>query len=161
MPFQLTPFLQTLICLFTSTPLANASSFPFTPLFQTLISAGAVIVGSLIAGLFLIKSHDRLKAEKERKRVEMFEKVFEHVYAPFQEIAEEIINQNEISNGNSAKVKRLIDDNKRFILMCPEDIKKEIGILRENLRGKNQDEAIKRIETVKRGIDELINKFKI
>ena len=163
MPFLVTPFLQTSICFFSSAPLVNASSFPFTPFLQTLVGGilaviGA-IVGSLITGYFLIKSHE--KAEMERKRVEIFEKVFEHVYAPFQEIAEEIINQNEISNGNSAKVKRLIDDNKRFILMCPEDIKKEIGILRENLRGENQDEAIKRIETVKRGIDELINKFKI
>ena len=87
----------------------------------------------------------------------MFEKVFEEVYAPFQGIAEEIINQNEISNGNSAKVKRLIDDNKRFILMCPEDIKNDVGILRENLRGENQDEAMNMIETVKRKIDELIN----
>ena len=161
MPFPLTPFLQTSICFFSSTPPANASSFQFTPLLQTLIGAGAVIVGSLITGLFLIKSHDRLKAEKERKRVEMFEKVFEHVYAPFQEIAEEIINQNEISNGNSANLKHLIDTNKKFILLCPEDIKKEIVILRENLRRDNQNEAIKRLETVKRRIDELINKFKI
>ena len=163
MPFLLTPFLQTLICFFSSTPPANASSFQFTPLLQTFVGGilaiiGA-IVGSLITGLFLIKSHE--KAEMERKRIEMFEKVFEHVYAHFQEIAEEISNQNEISNGNSAKLKRLIDTNKKFILMCPEDIKKEIGILRGNLRGETQDEAIKRIETVKREIDELINKFKI
>ena len=163
MPFLLTPFLQTLICFFSSTPPTNASSFQFTPLLQTFVGGilailGA-IVGSLITGLFLIKSHE--KAEMERKRIEMFEKVFEHVYAPFQEIAEEIIKQNEISNGNSAKLKHLIDTNKKFILMCPEDIKKEIGILRENLRGGTQDEAIKRIEIVKREIDELINKFKI
>jgi len=163
MPFQLTPFLQTLICFFFFSTPANASSFQFTPLLQTfvggILAVIGAIVGSLITGLFLIKSHE--KAERERKRVEMFERVFENVYAPFQEIAEEIINQNEISNGNSANLKHLIDTNKKFILMCPEDIKKEIGILRENLRGENQDEAIKRLETVKRRIDELINKFKI
>ena len=163
MPFLITSFLQASICFFSSAPLVNASSFQFTPLLQTLVGRilaviGAIVV-SLITGYSLIKSHE--KAEMERKRVEIFEKVFEHVYAPFQEIAEEIINQNKISNGNSANLKRLIDDNKRFILMCPGDIKKEVGILRENLRRENQDEAIKRIETVKRGIDELINKFKI
>ncbi len=54
-------------------------------------------------------------------------------------------------------MKRLIDDNKRFILMCPEAIKKEIGIIRENLKMENLGEAITRIETVKRKIDELIN----
>ena len=165
MPFQLTPFLQTLICFFSSTPLTNASanapSFQFTPLFQTLIGAliggGAAIAGALITGHFLIKSHE--KAEIEKKKLEMFGAVLEELYIPFQEIAEEIINQKEISNGNSAKVKRLIEDNKRFILMCPDDIKKEIGILRENLRRENQDKAMKMIETVKRKIDELINKF--
>ncbi|NQE44716.1 hypothetical protein C5S31_01670 [ANME-1 cluster archaeon GoMg2] len=161
MPFPLTPVLQTSMCFFSSMPPANASSFQFTPLLQTLVGGilaiiGA-IVGSLITGYFLIKSHE--KAEMERKRIEMFEKVFEEVYAPFQGIAEEIINQNKISNGDSAKVKRLIDDNKRFILMCPEDIKKEIGIIRENLEMENLGEAITRIETVKRKIDELIDKF--
>ena len=89
----------------------------------------------------------------------MFEKVFENIYAPFQEIAEGIINQNEITNGNSASMKHLIDTNKKFILMCPEDIKKEIGILRENLKRDKQDDAIKTIETVKRKIDELIDIF--
>ena len=165
MPFLLTPFLQTLICFFPSTPLtnasANASSFQFTPLFQTLIGAligaGAAIAGSYISGRSLIKSYE--KAEIEKKKLEMFGAVLETFYTPFQEIAEKIINQKEISNGNSAKVKRLIDDNKRFILMCPEDIKKEIGILRENLGMENLGEAITRIETVKRKIDELIDKF--
>ena len=137
MSFQLTPFLQTLI--------------------GALIGAGAAIAGSYISGRSLIKSYE--KAEIEKKKLETFGAVLEIFYTPFQEIAEKIINQKEISNGNSAKVKRLIDDNKRFILMCPEDIKKEIGILRENLEMENLGEAITRIETVKRKIDELIDKF--
>ena len=165
MLFQFTPFLQTSMCFFSSTPLTNASantsSFLFTPLFQTLIGAligaGAAIAGSYISGRSLIKSYE--KAEIEKKKLEMFGEVLENIYTPFQETAEKIINQKEISNGNSAKVKRLIDDNKRFILMCPEDIKKEIGILRENLEMENLGEAITRIETVKRKIDDLINKF--
>ncbi len=41
--------------------------------------------------------------------------------------------------------------------MCPEDIKKDIGIIRENLEMDNLGEAITRIETVKRKIDELNN----
>ena len=165
MLFPFTPFLQTLICFSSATPLvnasANASSFQFTPLFQTLIGAligaGAAIAGSYISGRSLIKSYE--KAEIEKKKLEMFGEVLENLYTPFQEIAEEIINQKGISNGDSANVKRLIDAKKRFILMCPEDIKKEIGILRENLRGGDLDEAITRIETLKRKIDELINKF--
>jgi gas vesicle protein len=137
MPLQLTPFLQTLI--------------------GGILAIVGAIVGSLITGYFLIKSHE--KTEKERMRVEMFGKVLKNVYAPFQEIAEGIINQNEITNGNSASMKHLIDTNKKFILMCPEDIKKEIGILRENLKRDEQDDAIKTIETVKRKIDELIDIF--
>lgn len=131
--------------------------FQFTPFLQTLIGAGAAIAGSLITGYFLIKSYE--KAEIEKKKLEMFGEVLENLYTHFQETAEEIIKQNEISNRNSAALKRLIDDNKKFILMCPEDIKKEIGLLRVNLRNENQNEAIKGIETVKRKIDELIDKF--
>lgn len=37
--------------------------------------------------------------------------------------------------------------------MCPDDIKKEIKLLREDLRSKNQDETIKRIEILKKIID--------
>ena len=137
MPFQFTPFLQTLI--------------------GALIGAGAAIVGSLITGYFLIKSYE--KAEIEKKKLELFGEVLENLYTPFQETAEEIIKQNEISNRNSADLKQLIDKNKKFILMSPEDIKKEIGHLRVNLKNENRNEAIKRIETLKRKIDGLIDKF--
>ena len=135
--------------------------FQFTPFFQTLIGAligaGAAIAGSLITGYFLIKSYE--KAEIEKKKLEMFGVVLENLYTPFQETAEEIIKQKEISNRSSADLKQLIDNNKKFILMCPEDIKKEIGLLRVNLKNENRNEAIKGIETVKRKIDELIDKF--
>jgi hypothetical protein len=137
MPLLLTPFLQTLI--------------------GGILAITGAIVGSLITGYFLIKSYE--KAEIEKKKLEMFGEVLEKVYTPFQEIAEEIINQKGISNGNSATLKHLIDTTKKFILMCPEDIKEGIGILRENLISENQGEAIKSIETVKREIDELIDKF--
>lgn len=161
MPFRFSPLLRTLGCFFSSTPPVNASSFQFTPLLQTLVGGilaiiGAII-GSLITGYYVIKSHE--KAERERKRIEMFEKVFKNVYVPFQEIADEIIEQKGISDANSAKLKRLIDSNKNFILLCPEEIKKELGIIRVTIRRENQDEAIRRIETVKRNIDALIDKF--
>jgi branched-subunit amino acid ABC-type transport system permease component len=81
MPLLLTPFLQTLI--------------------GGILAITGAIVGSLITGYFLIKSYE--KAEIEKKKLEMFGEVLEKVYTPFQEIAEEIINQKGISNGNSAK----------------------------------------------------------
>ena len=155
MPLQLTPFVPTLIYLVTSTPLANASSFQFTPLLQTFIGGILAIVGSLITGYFLIKSHK--KTEMEKKKLEVFGEILEKVYAPFQEIAEEIINQNKISYGNRAKLKDLIDQKKKFLLMCPEDIKKEIGNLRENLREEDYIEAIKRVKAIKGKIDALID----
>lgn len=155
MPFPLTPFVPTLIYLFTSTPLLNESSFRFNPLLQTFIGGIIAIIGSLITGCLLIKSHK--KAEIEKKKLEVFGEILENVYAPFQEIAEEIINQNKISYGNRAKLKDLIDQKKKFLLMCPEDIKKEIGNLRENLREEDYIGAIKRVKAIKGKIDALID----
>jgi hypothetical protein len=41
--------------------------------------------------------------------------------------------------------------------MCPEDIKKEIGNLRENLREEDYIGAIKRVKAIKGKIDALID----
>ncbi|KAF5438188.1 hypothetical protein C5S35_00235, partial [Candidatus Methanophagaceae archaeon] len=111
MPLQLTPIIPALICLlFTSTPLANESSFQFTPLLQTFTGGILAILGSLITGYFLIKSYE--KAEIEKKKLEMFGDILKEVYSPFQVIAEEIINQNKISQENSFKLKELVDKKK-------------------------------------------------
>ncbi len=46
----------------------------------------------------------------------------------------------------------------KYIFRCPEDIKKEISNLRENLRCGDPDEAIKSVKTINGKIDELIAK---
>lgn len=130
--------------------------FQSTPL-QTLIGAFVAIAGgvaaSLLSGRYLIKK------VLEEKRVEMFVDVLDNVYAPFQEIAEEIIKENEINNGQIADLLTLIRENINYILRCPVDIKKEIWILRENLGSGNQDEAIERVKALKGKIDKSIDKF--
>jgi len=159
MTFQFTLFYQIPIYLPYLASVTNASSSQSASSSPILFSAVAAFIGAI--GGSIVSGHYLIKKVREGKKLEFFGEVFNNFYAPFQEIAEEIINQNEISNENSAEVKRLIDDNKRFILMCPRGIKKEIVVLRENLRMDNQDEAIKSIGIVKRRIDKLTKKFKI
>ncbi len=84
MPLQLTPFVPTLIYLFTSTPLGNESSFRFTSpppmLLTTLAAFSGAIVGSIVSGYYLIMK------VREEKRLEFFSDVLDNFYAPFQEI---------------------------------------------------------------------------
>ena len=130
--------------------------FQSTPL-QTLIGALAAIAGGIAASL--LSGHYLIKKVLEEKRVEMFVDVLDNVYAPFQEIAEEIIKENEISNGQIADLLTLIRENINYILRCPGDIKKEIWILRENLKSENQEEAVESVKALKRKIDKSIDKI--
>jgi len=156
MPFTLTPFFKMLLYIFSSTVQGNESSFGFTPIIQTLVGGILVIIGSIITGIFLIFSQE--KAEIERKRVEIFVEIFDKFYAPIQEIAKEILKDNTISTTNSANLKKIIDNNRKFFLMCPEDIRKEIDNIREKIRDDPND-AIDSIRKVEEEIDSLLERF--
>jgi hypothetical protein len=89
----------------------------------------------------------------------MFVDVLDNVFAPFQEIAEEIIKQKQISKIHNDALLKLIRDNMKYIFRCPEDLKKEISHLRENLRCGEHGEALKSVKTINGKMDELIAKL--
>ena len=150
MSIMLTPIFQILI------PPANTSSFQFTPLLQTSIGAFAAILGGIVASL--LSGHYLIMKVREEKRLEMLVDVLDNVYAPFQEIAEEIIKQKQINKSHNDALLKIIRNNLKYIFRCPEDIKKEISNLRENLRCGDHDEALKSVKTINGKIDELIAK---
>ena len=157
MPLQLTPFVPTLIYLFTSTPLVNESSFRFTsppPMLVTTLAAFAgAIVGSIVSGYYLIKK------VREEKRLEFFSDVLDNFYAPFQEITKEVIDKNEISAETNRKLQELIYDKKKWILLCPDIIKNSTNDLSKNLRDGNSGEAIKKINIINKEIDKITDKI--
>ena len=158
MPLQLTPFIQILICfLFTSTPLVNESSFRFTsppPMLVTTLAAFAgAIVGSIVSGYYLIMK------VREEKRLEFFSDVLDNFYAPFQEITKVVIDKNEISAETNRKLQELIYDNKKWILLCPDIIKKSTNDLSKNLRDGNSDDTIKKINIINKEIDKITDKI--
>jgi hypothetical protein len=128
-------------------------------LFQTLVGGILAIIGaiagSIITGHFLIKSHK--KAEIEKKSVEMFEKVFEDVYAPFLEIVEKVKDENEISMENNQTLQELLYSKRKVIMMCPDYIKRELGYLRDDLEERNHAKAMGRIKTIGDEIAKIID----
>lgn len=157
MPFLLTPFLQTLICFFSSTPLVNESSFLFTSPPPMLVSAVAAfagaILGSIVSGYYLI-----LKV-REEKRLELFSDVLDNFYAPFQEITKAVIDKNEISAETRRKLQELIYKNRKWIILCPDSIKKSTNDLFKNLRDENYEGALKKINIIKKEIDKITDKI--
>ena len=157
MPLQLTPFVPTLIYLFTSTPLVNESSFRFTsppPMLVTTLAAFAgAIVGSIVSGYYLIMK------VREEKRLEFFSDVFDNFYAPFQETTKAVIDKNEISAETRRKLQELIYKNRKWIILCPDSIKKTTNDLFKNLRDENYEEALKKINILKKEIDKITDKI--
>lgn len=157
MPFPLTPFISTLIYLFTSMPLVNESSFRFTSPPPTLVSAVAAfagaIVGSIVSGYYLIMK------VREEKRLEFFSDVFDNFYAPFQETTKAVIDKNEISAETRRKLQELIYKNRKWIILCPDSIKKTTNDLFKNLRDENYEEALKKINILKKEIDKITDKI--
>ncbi len=157
MPLQLTPFVPTLIYLFTSTPLLNESSFWLTsppPMLVTTIAAFAgAIVGSLVSGHYLIKK------VREEKRLEFFSDVLDNFYAPFQKRTKVVIDKNEIGAETNRKLQDLIYENKKWIILCPDIIKNSTNDLSKNLRDGNSGEAIKKINIINKEIDKITDKI--
>lgn len=157
MPFPLTPFIPTLIYLFTSTPLVNESSFRLTSPPPTLVSAVAAfagaIIGSVVSGYYLIMK------VREEKRLEFFSDVFDNFYAPFQETTKAVIDKNEISAETRRKLQELIYKNRKWIILCPDSIKKSTNDLFKNLRDKNYEGALKKINILKKEIDKITDKI--
>lgn len=157
MPFQLTSFIPTLIYLFTSTPLVNASSFQFishSPTLVTILAAFAgAIVGSLVSGHYLIKK------VREEKRLEFFSDVLDKFYTPFQEKTKVVIDKNEISAETNRKLQELIYENKKWIILCPDIIKNSTNDLSKNLRDGNSGEAINKINIINKEIDKITDKI--
>ena len=157
MPLQLTPFIPTLIYLFTSTPLVNESSLRFTSPPPMLVSAVAAfagaIIGSVVSGYYLIMK------VREEKRLEFFSDVFDNFYAPFQETTKAVIDKNEISAETRRKLQELIYKNRKWIILCPDSIKKSTNDLFKNLRDENYEEALKKINILKKEIDKITDKI--
>ena len=158
MPFQFSPLLQTLLCFFSSTLPANASSFfqfiSHSPTLVTILAAFAgAIVGSLVSGHYLIKK------VREEKRLEFFSDVLDNFYAPFQEKTEVVIDKNEISAETNRKLQELIYKNKKWIILCPDIIKNSTNDLSKNLRDGNSGEAIKEINIINKEIDKITDKI--
>ena len=159
MPLQLTPFVPTLIYLFTSTPLVNESSFRFTsppPMLVTTLAAFAgAIVGSIVSGYYLIKK------VREEKRLEFFSDVLDNFYVPFQEITKAVIDENEISAETRRKLQDSIYKNRKWIILCPDSIKKSTNDLFKNLRDENYGEAMKKINIINKEIDKITDEFSV
>ena len=160
MPFLFSPLLQTLICFFSSTLPANASSFfqfiSHSPTLVTILAAFAgAIVGSLVSGHYLVKK------VREEMKLEFFREVRDKFYAPFQEITEGMINQNGISVENRVKLREFLNNNKKLIAVCPNTIKKEMRNLETDLGDDDYIKVIERIKEIRGEISKVINKFSL
>jgi hypothetical protein len=96
---------------------------------------------------------------KEEKRLEFFSDVLDNFYAPFQEITKVVIDKNEISAETNRKLQELIYDKKKWILLCPDIIKKSTNDLSKNLRDGNSADAIKKIYIINKEIDKITDKI--
>jgi hypothetical protein len=126
-------------------------------LVTTLAAFAGAIVGSIVSGYYLIKK------VREEKRLEFFSDVLDNFYAPFQEITKVVIDKNEISAETNRKLQELIHDKKKWILLCPDIIKKSTNDLSKNLRDGNSAEAIKKINIkiniINKEIDKITDKI--
>jgi flagellar biosynthesis regulator FlaF len=114
--------------------------------------AGAIL-GSIVSGYYLI-----LKV-REEKRLELFSDVLDNFYAPFQEITKAVIDKNEISAETRRKLQELIYKNRKWIILCPDSIKKSTNDLFKNLRDENYEGALKKINIIKKEIDKITDKI--
>jgi hypothetical protein len=114
--------------------------------------AGAII-GSVVSGYYLIMK------VREEKRLEFFSDVLDNFYAPFQEITKAVIDKNEISAETRRKLQDSIYENRKWIILCPDSIKKSTNDLFKNLRDENYEEAMKKINIIKKEIDKITDKI--
>lgn len=126
----------------------------FSPMLQTTIGAGAAILGSIIAGYYM------LEQMRTDKKFESFDELRVKFYSPFLTIAYEIVEENSIDILQRSQLKELIDKNQESILLCPKEMRDCIYTLRKSLKETKYDEKIlNEVRLIKEKIEQIVKKY--
>jgi len=133
--------------------------------FQNTLAGGAIaiiatLVGAFVGAWITIKGQEKIELKKTS--LDIFRELLKKIYRPFLTKSSLIIERKKITQRDKNEFIQFLEKEEDLLILCPSDIQKNMGKLRElilNSESEKDKQIIDTLENIKDKVQDVVDKF--